>query len=203
MSKLGCVTWLAVAILASGCGEGGDAAKDVGTAKADLAAPQPDSGTGGGDTSTPGTDSATPGADVGLQQDQGTDARVRDPRITSDPDPDEVACGKVTCYPSKGEVCCVSMFGMSCKPASGCIGLAAPAACDGPEDCPGGQHCCVGFPSGATCSAAACAGQSQELCNYNEDCATQQCTPCKGPGSSLVYGLCTTDTSCPSPYTSP
>jgi hypothetical protein len=190
---------ICVAII-GGCGDGDGSGNDSGT-------PRTDSGSGA-DSVIPGTDvgtdSAVPGPDHGTTQtDSGTDTSTRDPRITSDPDPDEVACGSATCHPSQGEVCCVSMLGMTCKAASACTGLAAPAACDGPEDCTGGQHCCVGFPSGAKCSADACSGQSQELCNYDADCATQHCTACKGPGSSLVYGLCTTGTSCPSPYTSP
>jgi hypothetical protein len=202
MCKLGSVLCVAAALIIGGCGDdsGNGSSADASTSGTDSTAPQKDSAAPGVDSVAP--DSAAPGADLALK-DSGQDARTRDPRITSDPNPDAVACAKATCQPSKGEVCCVSMFGMSCKLASACGGLAAPAHCDGPEDCPSGQHCCVGFPSGAKCDTNACSGQSQELCNYDQDCATKHCTACKGPGSSLVYGLCTKDTSCPSPYVSP
>jgi hypothetical protein len=198
------VICVAFALIIGGCGGGDGSSSDSSPPGNDLGPPNPDAAPGT-DVSVPAPDAA-PGTDGGTPPptDLGADAPTHNPLITSDPDPDDVACGGATCHPSQGEVCCVSMMlGMSCKPASACVGLAAPAYCDGPEDCPGGQHCCVGFPSGAKCNATACSGTSQELCNFDQDCATQHCTPCKGPGSSLVYGLCTTGTTCPSPYTSP
>jgi hypothetical protein len=200
-----CVTvFTALVLIVGGCSDdsGNGPTPDTGGTPGPDAAAGQDTGTPDPDASSPQLDGTTPVADLAAT-DQGSDAKTRDPRITSDPNPDAVACAKATCHPSKGEVCCVSMFGMSCKLASACGGLAAPAHCDGPEDCPSGQHCCVGFPSGAKCDTNACSGQSQELCNYDQDCATKHCTACKGPGSSLVYGLCTTGTKCPSPYVKP
>jgi hypothetical protein len=208
MSKLVGIACVLAAMAVAGCDNGGG-----GTGSDSGVTPQDDAGTGGNEGGTPGNDSGTP-----PQSDSGTppgdgggptdalgqaDARVRDPRIMSDPDPDQVACGSATCVPSNGEVCCVSMTGMTCKAAASCTGLAAPAACDGPEDCPAGQRCCIGFPSGAKCTAGACSGNTQDLCNYNDNCASGNCTPCKGPGADLVYGLCTASGTCPSPYTSP
>jgi len=210
MSKLGRVLCVGITLTVVGCGGGSGTGDDSGNDSGTV--PGTDSGTPGTDASTPGRDAGTPGTDSaitptdsGAPVDAGTeDAHgARDPRITSDPDPDEVACGGATCHPSSSEVCCVSLTGMTCKAAGSCTGLAAPAACDGPEDCPSGQRCCVGFPAGASCGATACTGTAQELCNYEEDCAGRRCTPCSAPGSSLIYGLCTADSICPSPYTNP
>jgi len=155
-----------------------------------------------------GTDAGTDagydaGYDAGVDAGADEEPGERDPRITSDPDPDEVACDGATCIPSQGEVCCVKMTGMECTSADACSGFASPASCDGPEDCPAGEHCCVGFPAGARCIADGCTGSDQELCNYSNDCPGAYCTACKGPGSDLVYGLCTPDDTCPSPYTEP
>jgi hypothetical protein len=166
---------------------GGDAGQDAGQ----------DAGVDAGQDA--GVDAGTDaGVDAGADEGPGE----RDPRITSDPDPDEVACGEETCIPSAGEVCCVSMSGMTCELEADCTGFSAPASCDGPEDCPAGQHCCVGFPAGARCIQDGCTNNDQELCNYANDCEGY-CTACKGPGSDLVYGLCTQDDTCPSPYTEP
>ncbi len=96
-----------------------------------------------------------------------------------------VRCGGQPCSVTMGNVCCISLSGQQCVASAMCGGgLAAPQACDGPEDCPAGQRCCVGFPQGASCSAMACPSGQQELCHAAEDCdGNRACTPCSFPGS--------------------
>jgi hypothetical protein len=208
MSKLAYVTSAVALLLFVACG-GGSSQDDAGTPGQQDSGAQQDGGQkdmGTGQLDGPQTDTGTGQDDGGgVQQDGGGHTGTgHDPRIVSDPDPNQVACGTATCIPANGEVCCVTMAGMSCKASSACGGaLSSPAACDGPEDCPTGQHCCVAFPGGAHCNAAACSGNAQELCYYDTDCATGHCTACGAPGSSLIYGLCTAAGTCPSPYNNP
>jgi hypothetical protein len=88
--------------------------------------------------------------------------------LMAPPDFGGTSCGAMTC--SGTQVCCLSSPSTgSCFPASGCDGGASPFACDGPEDCAGGQ-CCVevvtssgGGENGKSYCSASCPGGSYVL----------------------------------------
>lgn len=83
-----------------------------------------------------------------------------------------VICEKVTCP----QLCCP---GGSCAPSSvGCGDFFM--ACDGPEDCPAGQVCCIGIGAhygSADCENPADCGQSfqQVACHTTADCPVGTC----------------------------
>jgi hypothetical protein len=89
-----------------------------------------------------------------------------------------VPCGDATC--NAPEVCCVTFNGQSCT--SNCNqGLAL--ACDGPEDCSGGDVCCGDIGMGGGGSECMPSGDCQtgmgsgRLCHSNTDCDTgETCT---------------------------
>ena len=112
------------------------------------------------------------------------DPKPEDPPVDNGVDPEAgvVNCGDVICD-INSKVCCIGLSGSTCEDSCGLFSAAQ--KCDGPEDCGVGQICCVGFPSGATCTDSnQCPGNQEELCHEDADCADGfQCTPCSFPGS--------------------
>ncbi|MGE0784168.1 MAG: hypothetical protein AB7S26_00670 [Sandaracinaceae bacterium] len=109
-----------------------------------------------------------------------------------------VACGMMRCGPT--EQCCTSGFGggaMTTCIARDATCMGVTRACDGPEDCMGGQVCCAarntgGGGGGARCTAAAeCMGITQlELCHTVADCSTSGEMCCPGSMFIMVDGYC-------------
>mgnify|MGYP001814510530 CR=1 FL=1 len=205
---------LAVSLLAA-C-DSDSSGSDAGSPGVDAFTPMIDSGPGTGIDSGPGTgiDSGPgtgvdsgPGTGVDSGPSTGADAGGGATIDGPDPRPGYVGCGEGTSCMNP-QVCCVSLSGLACTAASACSGgLSAAGNCDGPEDCSGGQACCVAFSftseSGTFCrDGGGCPSGENELCTRDADCSGSgaTCVGCVAPGSSLVYGICTTDGSCPSPY---
>lgn len=127
----------------------------------------------------------------------------------ADPRPGYVGCGSASCM--SPQVCCVSLSGQTCTAASGCSGsFSAAGHCDGREDCGAGQACCVHFGmfdpnNGAFCRDGGCPSGDNELCHTSADCTggatCVRCSPPTGGVLDVVYGICSSDGRCPSPYT--
>lgn len=103
-------------------------------------------------------------------------------------DANGVACGMMTC--AVGQQCCVTAMGMQvsamCQPQCDTDAGQVVVACDGPEDCPGGNPCCGKFSAnGMTMGAVACGAQPTDcppmvdiqsrsgntrLCHVDADC---------------------------------
>jgi hypothetical protein len=138
----------------------------------DLAAAGPDLATAGPDLATAGPDLAA--ADQLLTQpDQGGTvdggARVG------------VACGNSWCDTTTGAACCE--LALSCQ-ATPCALGEQTDRCDGPEDCPSGNVCClfVGNTFYGTACAPSC-GQQARICHSAADCAPGQgCGPLEASG---------------------
>lgn len=156
--------------------------------------PTPDSGTPPSDGGTP-----PPPADGGGGSTAGADPRAG-----------YIGCGGTSCM--SPEVCCVSLSGQTCGAASSCTGgFSAAGHCDGREDCSSGEACCVHFEmfdtmNGAFCRSGGCPSGDNELCHSDADCsrAGDTCVACEPPTGGVldvVYGICSSDGTCPSPYT--
>ncbi len=184
----------------SGVGSPGDAGGGGGGTDAGGGA---DAGGGGGaDAGGGGGTDAGGGA--------GTDAGTRESAAGADPRAGFVGCGDTSCeWP---EVCCVGLSGQMCTGASGCSGgFSAAGHCDGPEDCGSSESCCVHFemfgsdPNGAFCRPGGCPSGDDELCHDDSDCTggatCVACVPPTGGVIDVVYGICSSGGTCPSPYT--
>ena len=89
------------------------------------------------------------------------------------------------CMCSSTDVCCVTVedqqfAGASCLPLASCSGLAF--ECDGPEDCPTGEECCVDvdFGGGSVCVASGSfiGTLKAVMCRGDDDCPLgQECYP--------------------------
>lgn len=128
----------------------------------------------------------------------------------ADPRPGYIGCGDTSCM--SPQVCCVSLSGQTCGAASSCSGgFSAAGHCDGREDCGSGQACCVHFGmfdpnNGAFCrDGGGCPSGDNQLCHTNADCGSGstcvRCAPPTGGFLDVVYGICSRDGRCPSPYT--
>lgn len=122
---------------------------------------------------------------------------------TGTPEPGVVCGAAGTCDPATdGGLCCVGLIsGMSaCAPM--CQQFDLPLRCDGPEDCTGGNVCCVvsGLPPVNECRPAAMcegSGSLQEplrICNTSADCpAGSGCcesATLRGLLPALMVGAC-------------
>ena len=216
--------WLGL-VLIGGCAEetARDTGIPVqpGTAQPGTAQPgtaQP--GTSQPGTSQPGTaqpGTTQPGAPTGTEQqvdpitsetDAGTGTPVvsgDDPSTPGNDSPEATACtGTETCaYASQtccvygaGDAECTSGAG-TCAPRDGLLGptQGAVTVCDGPEDCSGGQVCCVAVNiDGAsnTCEAS-CDDVSGligvwQLCHVDDDCALGE--SCASDTTFPFWGFC-------------
>jgi hypothetical protein len=84
-----------------------------------------------------------------------------------------ISCGADTCS-RDSEICCYTNFPnitQMCAAADACMAPAVIATCDGPEDCTGGDICCVNT-TGAVCKPASeCTGTTAgQVCHTDEDC---------------------------------
>jgi hypothetical protein len=135
------------------------------------------SGGGSGGTTAPGDDVATPGDD----------------RNTS------VSCGgmlgaEIPCDLAS-ESCCVTGFASdaaTCHAGTACTaGTGNRAVCDGPEDCSGGQVCCVDIVNGTTAciNAATCPLTAPfQMCHSDADCPAGQ--TCGSEATFKWWGYC-------------
>ena len=169
--------------------DAGSSAPDAGSSTPDAGSSTPDAGSSTPDTgsSTPDTGSSTPDAGPSAPD---TGSSTPDSGSTGTTgEKGSVPCGNGTCSLSSS-VCCVGLGGASCK--AKCGFLEAPQKCDGPEDCGGGQVCCVGFPQGAQCKTT-CTSSEQKLCHSNADCSGgTSCMGCQFPGNPNKTFVCTT-----------
>lgn len=170
---------------------------------------QPGQGSGTGAAPAPTGGSPGGGAQGGSQGGQPTVLPPADGGTATDASPPappldrgeagKVTCGDVTCT-LPAEVCCMSFGGSvrtSCKAPASCTGFSVKAACDGPEDCPNGQHCCSGFPQGSVCQDS-CAEKQMEVCHATSECAQgMTCTACKTPGGGPKTNFCVGPKGCP------
>jgi hypothetical protein len=86
---------------------------------------------------------------------------------------------------------------LTCTSPADCAGKGGlPVACDGPEDCGTGQHCCMsmGPPLNPGCTSGSCSN-GFALCHSTADCvAGENC--CVTTTFGYDYGLCTSG-ACP------
>ncbi|HJL20575.1 MAG TPA: hypothetical protein RMH99_33270 [Sandaracinaceae bacterium LLY-WYZ-13_1] len=211
---------LAASLALAACDDrSGGPTRDAGGPPGADAGPSAPPSTDAGTTDPPGTDatSDSPGADAGTTDPPGADAGTSDPpdggpgESTSGADPRAgyVGCGETSC--AAPQVCCVSLSGQTCTADTGCSGsFSAAGHCDGVEDCDGGESCCVHFgmfdpDNGASCRSGGCPSGDSELCHSDADCTGSatcvRCEPPTGGVLDVVYGICSRDGRCPSPYT--
>jgi hypothetical protein len=193
--------FLVLTLLAAGCPENSPRPQtdaDVQATDADL--PATDVAVSGTDAIFPVLDGDMPDTgSVGADADA-PDALVAAPdagqvdagRVDAAPVEAVVSCGSMTCEAST-PVCCAEQgdagFAERCiAEGDACEGLRL--ACDGREDCPGGDACCVDFSGGifaatATCGDSAC---DLQVCNDAADCPGQLC--CPPTGTSGPEGFC-------------
>ena len=108
-----------------------------------------------------------------------------------------VACGDGTAMcPIPDEVCCDLTTGADqCVAANaGCAGTSL--ACDGPEDCPPTEECCL-FPDRSQCLTTGICGTTgvvtEVMCHADADCDQAAGEHCCGtaPGPAVdVYAVC-------------
>jgi hypothetical protein len=127
----------------------------------------------------------------------GADARVADaPPTTPDGSPYVgVSCGTMTCTGT--DVCCVPGFGGGNTGAT-CAAQCGPGestfACDGPEDCSGGQVCCMSRGGSSCTDPDSCGGigGGSVACRTANDCQSggDQCCPLQGTSVSVCAQVC-------------
>jgi len=107
-----------------------------------------------------------------------------------------VACGDgTTTCPIPDQVCCDTTGVDQCvATGGGCAGSSL--ACDGPEDCPMVQECCL-FPDHSQCLDDGICGTTgvitEVMCHGDADCdmaAGQHCCGTAPGPASDVYGVC-------------
>ena len=127
------------------------------------AGPGGSGGTGGGSTKSPALYS-----DAGVYATPST--------------PGAVFCGPMTCAPGTQQCCVQPNVGASC--AASCSSQIT-FACDGPEDCTSGSHCCISVASGdkVTLSCmASCASAATTVCHSKSDCPSDRPICCHDDG---------------------
>jgi hypothetical protein len=168
-------------------------------------------GTAANGGSTPGNGSGTNASAGGNGDNEDAGMSGGGPSDCED-DPDTYGndCpGVVSCSNSIAECsletqnCCVSAYAedaTSCNEGSQCDGLAS-AACDGPEDCSGGQLCCISVSVGlggadidSRCvpDAGACKGgliTNSLLCHTDDTCPADK-PSCEPIGNLPWWGIC-------------
>lgn len=87
-----------------------------------------------------------------------------------------VTCGNATCDPMS-QACCVVPMGMTfqsmCMPTGSCQGDGGVIlSCDGPEDCMGGNNCCVEIGGSGGGDAGALMGSGAATCSMGCKTAT-------------------------------
>lgn len=84
--------------------------------------------------------------------------------------PSEFCCWHETSY-----ACDVCTQGGTCTGPVGCGGVSnyRLLRCNGPEDCPVGQHCCEDVTEDTLC-AVACNASQNVICGVNEDCPMEK-----------------------------
>lgn len=193
------VSSLALGLWAMGCGDshtgddaGGIMLMDSGGGGTDGGGGGTDGGGGGTDGGGGGTDGSV-GDDGGIVLMDGGGVRVDGGTVGID-------CMGVTCN-AMTEQCCITRDpggggAMGTCIASDAMCMGATAACDGPEDCGGGEVCCARVGLGGastTCEASAmCASGAYgpfELCHAPADCTdgTDMCCPVMMFGFSGAY----------------
>ena len=195
-------------LLALGCSESSTPSRIPSPSAPDASAPPSTPmtpGTPTADASPTPTPPPTPGTpDASPTPPMSPDASTPPPSSTAG----VVDCGDETCT-LPGEVCCVSLSGLSCTAEGSCTGFgSAPGYCDGPDDCTAGDACCVTFSlggrNGAYCEPG-CGDGSFYLCGSDSDCPTSEtCIPCRPPTGGILdvtYDICSASPSCPTPFT--
>jgi hypothetical protein len=157
---------------------------DAGNPGSDAGSPGSDAGSPGSDAGSPGSDAGSPGSDAGGSGGSG-------------------GSGVISCY-TEGNPgasctlptqCCFSNYSSqhdgACSTAACTWGT---IACDGPEDCAGGQHCCahaivtpdsgvIGYQLACQASACGAAPANQEMCHPTAGSAAGTCS---SPSSRCV-----------------
>ena len=110
------------------------------------------------------------------------------------PSPNRVFCGQYTCD-STQNVCCLDDAATCGPKGTACMGRVT-FACDGPEDCPRGEHCCLeptdadgGRPRIDTLCRSNCDFGPTYLCHSHLDCGADRPACCRGP-DSFPLGHC-------------
>lgn len=157
--------FLALAFLFAGCVRDNPAFMEPGSAAPGTLGGPAASADGG--VTIPSPDLASPVVAVDMAQPP--DPAPPDMHMNGgggDPADGEVACGMQSC--ASPAYCCLGLGTPTCTDpsATACIG-GKKLACDGPEDCDGGDRCC-GSPLGTDC-AKICASVST-LCHDSSDC---------------------------------
>lgn len=134
--------------------------------------PTPDAGSGGGGGGGAGGSSAA--------------AKVSDAGIyATPPTPLRVFCGPMDCD-TDSSVCCIANTGPSCGAKTASCGGDLTFTCDGPEDCTGGQQCCVEpmpYDGGAKITLIcrqSCAMAPTQMCHSASDCPGDRPACCRG-----------------------
>jgi hypothetical protein len=89
---------------------------------------------------------------------------------------DGVICGGETCSGADTNICCYDIDSSNyfCTDIDGCPGETNGLGCDGPEDCPSDQVCCLNAQNGliALCGPPPC--QLHDLCSSDDQCLENQ-----------------------------
>ncbi len=161
------------------------------------------SSTGGSSTGGSSTGGATQ-ADAGTTNPTPTGCQDNDKGTRGNTCPGVVTCGTVEACSLTTQNCCVSDYkadAASCNEGTTCKGLVS-AACDGPEDCGGGQVCCISVSLTTSAPFAAiqhrcvadakkCTGGSlvnRLLCHTDAQCAAGE--GCEAIGNLPWWGIC-------------
>jgi len=166
----------------SGGGASGSGGSGSGGSAGNMGTGSSGAGTGSGTNGTAGEDDAavTPPPDKNCQDDESTLGNDCPGLVTCTADVDSCSLSS--------QNCCVTAYatdGASCNEGTVCDGLTA-AACDGPEDCPGTQQCCISVSLGiggaeikhrCVAEATECKGGlivDRIMCHSENDCCTQE-----------------------------
>jgi len=162
-------------------------------------------GTGTNGTGTNGTGTNGTGTNgTGAEEDGGSTGAMDpadDPETPGNDSPEATACTDQASCAYASQSCCVSGVGdAECIDGPTCPtgGLIPPArtVCDGPEDCDGGQVCCVAVnPTGAANSCQeSCEDVSGligvwQLCHTDDDCPSTK-SSCAADDTFPFWGFC-------------
>jgi len=178
--------WVVVLALALGCGD------STGTGGSSGSGGTGGTGGSGGTGGMSGSGgSGGSGGTGGMSGSGGSGGMMPDASFGP---PGELTCGlngtTMTCSP--GQLCCavfVPTTQIHCRTGS-CMNGESTFACDGPEDCSGGQVCCMDFNAILAFCAASCntSQNQQEVCHTGATCPTQAPHCCTSNGSPS--GIC-------------
>lgn len=98
-----------------------------------------------------------------------------------------ISCGAVSCDSAAGEVCCFKTSGVCQTPP--CLN-AGTVACDGMEDCPGGQLCCEVISQGVSASCATSCSTPVQLCHTDAECQAGKGGFCCPAGGVFPWTIC-------------